>query len=314
MLNLTQEKLKQCWKRLGRIYEPGSLTSIPFGHGLMPVAEHLLGDIYRIYFASRDEQKRSHISCFDFDIRNRLVLAESARTIIKPGELGTFDEHGCVPSWITHNGSKKYLYYVGWNTGGSVPFRLALGLAISLDGANFEKYSTGPIADRSPADPCLVGSCGGLLEAGRWRFWYVSGVDWYVFEKQPRHRYHLKYAESTDGINWHRDGIVAIDFANEAEYAFAAPRVLKTADGYRMWYCFRGDVYSIGYAESDDGVTWTRLDDSVQFDGKSEEWDSQMKCYPYVFEHQNQLYMLYNGNGYGESGIGLAVLDESRSE
>jgi len=37
-------------------------------------------------------------------------------------------------------------------------------------------------------------------------------------------------------------------------------------------------------------------------------WDSEMICYPHVFEHNGEKHMLYNGNGYGKSGIGLAVL------
>jgi len=31
--------------------------------------------------------------------------------------------------------------------------------------------------------------------------------------------------------------------------------------------------------------------------------------YPYVFEHKGERYMLYNGNGYGKTGIGIAVLE-----
>jgi hypothetical protein len=31
--------------------------------------------------------------------------------------------------------------------------------------------------------------------------------------------------------------------------------------------------------------------------------------YPCVFERMGRLFMLYNGNGYGKSGVGLAVLD-----
>ena len=30
--------------------------------------------------------------------------------------------------------------------------------------------------------------------------WYVSGTGWEMKEGQPRHRYHIKYAESSDGI------------------------------------------------------------------------------------------------------------------
>jgi hypothetical protein len=31
--------------------------------------------------------------------------------------------------------------------------------------------------------------------------------------------------------------------------------------------------------------------------------------YPFVFDHGGARYMLYNGNGYGRSGVGLAVLE-----
>ncbi len=34
--------------------------------------------------------------------------------------------------------------------------------------------------------------------------------------------------------------------------------------------------------------------------------------YPFVFDHAGERYMLYNGNGYGASGIGLAVWEGPR--
>jgi hypothetical protein len=38
-------------------------------------------------------------------------------------------------------------------------------------------------------------------------------------------------------------------------------------------------------------------------------WDSEMIEYPFVFDHAGERYMLYNGNGYGKSGFGLAILN-----
>jgi hypothetical protein len=29
--------------------------------------------------------------------------------------------------------------------------------------------------------------------------------------------------------------------------------------------------------------------------------------YPFVFDHQGSRYLLYNGNNYGETGVGLAL-------
>jgi hypothetical protein len=79
-----------------------------------------------------------------------------------------------------------------------------------------------------------------------------------------------------------------------------------------MWYCYAvgHGGYRIGYAESDDGINWQRKDDKVGIDVSDEGWDSEMVAYPYVFEHDGEKYMLYNGNGYGETGFGYAVLEE----
>ena len=66
---------------------------------------------------------------------------------------------------------------------------------------------------------------------------------------------------------------------------------------------------TIGFASSQDGRSWVRNDALAGIDVSAEGWDSEMVCYPSVFEHRRYLYMLYNGNGYGETGFGLAVLE-----
>ena len=80
-----------------------------------------------------------------------------------------------------------------------------------------------------------------------------------------------------------------------------------------MFYSFRkgdGGRYRIGYAESDDAFTWDRRDEQAGIDVSPSGWDSDMVCYPYVFDHNGNRYMLYNGNGYGRTGFGLAILEE----
>jgi hypothetical protein len=75
-----------------------------------------------------------------------------------------------------------------------------------------------------------------------------------------------------------------------------------------MWFSHRGEHYRIGYAESDDGIRWTRMDSEVGLTVSDSGWDSVGLCYPYVFDHKGTRFMLYNGNEYGKSGFGLAVL------
>lgn len=103
---------------------------------------------------------------------------------------------------------------------------------------------------------------------------------------------------------------MAIDFATPLEYAISQPWVIKDDDGYRMWFSHRAqpeiDNYRIGYAESTDGFFWTRDDSRAGIDVSSSGWDSQMICYPFVTGRFGDEVMFYNGNNYGETGIGVA--------
>ncbi len=84
-----------------------------------------------------------------------------------------------------------------------------------------------------------------------------------------------------------------------------------------MYFCYRAahgfrecsdKAYRIGYAYSDDLKNWVRDDDQSGIDISAEGWDSEMQCYPHLFECNGNVYMLYNGNDFGRHGFGLAVL------
>ena len=79
-----------------------------------------------------------------------------------------------------------------------------------------------------------------------------------------------------------------------------------------MWFSYRESVsYKVGYAESENGIDWERDDIKAGiFASTSKGWDSEMVCYPFIFEHKSKRYMLYNGNQYGKTGFGLAVFNQ----
>jgi hypothetical protein len=56
-------------------------------------------------------------------------------------------------------------------------------------------------------------------------------------------------------------------------------------------------------------MAWQRLDHEAGITPSASGWDSTMQCYPYVIEIDGKLCMFYNGNGFGQSGIGLAILE-----
>lgn len=226
--------------------------------------------------------------------------------VVDLGPLGAFDDSGVTTSCLVTNGTTRLLYYTGWSRGVTVPFYLAAGVVASEAGAPFERLSLAPLLDRSPVDPFLTASPFVLADGGRWRMWYVSGTEWRPHGSSPRHYYNIRYAESKDGLTWRREGVVCLDYASPEEYAFARPWVVRDAQGYRMWFAVRGDRYHIGFAESSDGATWTRRDE-MGLTASEDDWESEMVAYPCVFEWNRRRYMLYNGNDYGRTGVGLAV-------
>lgn len=306
------------WKKIGRIFAPDAYRkdmNCPtpawmISHASVPIAELIADDLFNIYFSCRDSHNRSVTGRLVIDLKRPLdVLAIDHTPILQPGQLGTFDDSGAMASWITNVEDKTFMYYVGWNLGVTVPFRNAIGLAVRDPGGAFKKPYQAPIVDRSIIEPYFCASCAVLHYESLWRMWYVSCCGWESLNGIPRHRYNLRYAESSDGISWIRNGEISIDFASKNEYAISRPSVLPRDDGWHMWYSYRGDRYQIGYAFSADGRCWSRQDEKSGIKASSSGWDSEMIEYPFVFIHKNQTFMLYNGNGYGYTGFGLAVLE-----
>jgi hypothetical protein len=293
------------WMKQGVFFTPpgtGWMTS----HAAIPVG--CPGNPNRVYFSSRDEQGRAHIGwlTLDWNHPGQDVVA-SEKAAIEPGPLGTFDDSGVTSSCVVQVGTQLYHYYSGWSLGRTVPFYLAIGLAISDDnGRTFRKWSPAPLLDRSAADPYLTASPCVLWDRGRFRMWYVAGTEWRMEGGRPQHSYLIKHAESDDGLQWTRPGTICIDY-RPGENAIARPWVIKEGGLYRMWYSYRGAAYRIGYAESGDGLDWKRCDDEGGLEPSASGWDSEMVEYAWVVRRDDRRMMLYNGNDYGRTGIGWAV-------
>lgn len=299
------------WEKLGLIFDPAILQNKKLSAALMPIAEiiDLESDIVRVYYAPRDEHNRSELHFFEMRLGNKCEVTRlSSGPLFQKGKRGCFDDSGITPGSIVRSGDKVWYYYTGWNLTQSVPFNNSIGIAeLGKDGL-FHRLGDGPVMTRSLHEPNSCASPFVMFENDTYRMWYASMDRWEDRSDGLRHHYNIKYAESKDGINWNRRGQVAINYENESEYAFGRPFVLKEGGLYKMWYAFRGEFYRIGYAESRDGFQWTRRDREVGIDVSPAGWDSEMIEYPFLFDHKGTRYMMYNGNGYGKSGIGLARL------
>ena len=277
-------------------------------HASVPFAEPLDGGLHRIWFSPRDAQNRSHIAWLVLDLRRpESILEMSPAAALGTGPVGAFDDCGAMMSWLTLHDGRRRLYYIGWNTRGTVPFHVSIGVAEAApDGAWLRR--PGPVLERSVDDPWFCSNPCVLPEAGGWRMWYLSGLGWEDIEGRPSPSYHICDARSVDGVHWYERGRIAVPLEGE-EFAIARPSVLRDGAGYAMWFSVRTRErpYRLGAARSEDGVHWRRAPSAADLPPAAAGWDSEMVAYPHVFDHDGERWMLYCGNGFGRTGFGLAI-------
>jgi hypothetical protein len=308
------------WRKLGLIFNTANNHDWMTSHACLPLPAKVSETVLRIYFATRSKQNKSAITFIEVEADDPArILYVHDKPVLSPGKLGAFDDDGVGPYSIVTEGSTKYLYYGGVNACVTVPYRNAIGLAVSKDnGLTFERVCEGPVVDRNQQEPYFTAAADVMHSGDHWQMWYGSATGWHVIQGKSEPRYQIKYAHSSDGINWSRDNITCIDYILEGE-ANVRPCVILEDGLYKMWYCYRGSLnyrtdkaqsYRLGYAESSDGIKWTRKDEDVGIARSDEGWDSVMLCYPYLYQHRGRKYLFYNGNGFGESGFGYAILED----
>jgi hypothetical protein len=302
------------WRKKGLLFTADKLDAWMFSHAANPVPIMKPDGLLRVFFTSRDISSRSHIGWCDLNpVADFKVMGISDAPVLTPGEIGLFDDSGVTLACIVPVGSTWHLYYLGWNLAVTVPWHNSIGLAIGDPfTGKFTKHSLAPMMDRDATDPYSVSYPFVLEDEGKFKMWYGTNRSWGAKQEEMDHV--LKYADSNDGIHWSRSGIVSLDHIYDGEYAVSRPFVKKEGGIYKMWFSYRpgpeGATYRIGYAESEDGIRFTRKDQEVGITVSQDGWDQEMVCYPSIFEFGGKTMMLYNGNGYGKSGFGLAVLEK----
>ncbi|MBV1774749.1 hypothetical protein KSF73_03360 [Burkholderiaceae bacterium DAT-1] len=314
------------WIKHGKIFDPKEHM---LANGCVEFAQSpqalVFDDFVRVYFSTRavdvNGKFLSHVSFVDFAKDFRKIIQVATDTVIPLGALGSFDEHGIFPFSVMRDGDRVCAYTTGWSRRVAVSVETGIGWVESKDqGRTFQRIGDGPVLSSSPKEPCLVGD--GFVKRinGVYYMWYIFGTGWKQGDaaSPPDRTYKIGYATSADGIEWSkREGVNIIPDVLGQDECQALPTVVQIGQRFHMFFCYRetfdfrktkGRGYRIGHAYSDDLAHWTRDDQHPLLEGDAGEWDSDMQCYPNVFECDGKVYLLYNGNQFGRQGFGLAEL------
>jgi len=304
------------WKKLGLVYGPDGSLPWAASHAMVPTPFLLNDQTIRVFVTFCDKKGIGRPGYVDVSVHDPLkVLGVSNQPLLEPGIPGTFDENGLLTCSVTDLGDgKMYMYYVGFELGTKIRYRLLTGLAISLDGGNsFKRYKPTPVLERSSAELYFRGGPYCLYLAHRFCLWYVAGSKWRYLDGKAMPEYDIRYAESDDGIHWPSVGEVQIPVTQIDEYGFGRPCVIpKSSGGFRIFYSVRSlsmGSYRLGYAESADGHNWNRMDEKLNLDVTPDSFDSHAIMYAAPIEICGKLYVFYNGNDFGRAGFAVALLE-----
>jgi hypothetical protein len=235
--------------------------------------------------------------------------------VIEPGPPGSWDDDKIRSGALHFDGSVYHLWYDGRDQAG---VHADTGHATSSDGVEWTKDPTNPVLTRGAPgewDDFWVYGTGVVHDGAQYHMWYNG------FGSQTD-IWQVGYATSPDGTVWtkHPDNpVLTPGPAGSWDSLLIGLGTVILDDGsYRMWYD-GGDetARQVGYAESTDGVTWTKYPDPIVEVGTYPgAWDRGWVSWPYVVFDGTTYHMWYTGGhitstythwsiGYAYSGDGI---------
>ena len=216
--------------------------------------------------------------------------------VLDLGAGGEWDDFLLHSPTVILDGATYKMWYTG-HDGAS----FSIGYATSADGITWAKQ--GMVLDVGAGgewDDDGVQSPSVILDGATYKMWY-GGDDGTKLS--------IGYATSADGITWAKQGMVldvgAVDEWDDDNVN--SPSVILDGATYKMWYGGDdGASFSIGYATSADGITWSKQGMVLDL-GAGGEWDDVQVNIPAVILDGTTYKVWYTGNDGTNLRIGYAT-------
>lgn len=302
------------WNKKGIIFNANNHSDWAYAGAMIPTPIEIDHDTIRLFLTFKDKDGIGRVGYIDIEKNDLFKIKNiSSDPLINIGDPGTFDDNGVLLCSVTKTeGNNYHFYYAGFEIGTKIRYRLFTGLSITDQNFKLKNKYDAPVLDRTEEELYFRGGPFCIFDEGVFKMWYVGGSGWEIIEGKSMPVYEIKYVESTDGINWPKNGVTCISISESDEHGFGRPYVIKDKGLYKMFYSIRKKKisYRLGYAESTDGIVWDRKDNLMNLDVSKKGFDDEMICYSAVMKINGKLVMFYNGNNFGDTGVGLAVLED----
>jgi hypothetical protein len=291
------------WERRGWLYPPTNGTWHT-SHAALPFATPLNRFRFQVFFSGQDASNRSWVRSGVVNVEGE-AFWESVEDlpVLEPGHEASFDGSGVSVGCVFQNLGARELWYHGWSLGKEIPWWNSVGMAYEDSNGRFVRKNNAPTFDRSGEDPWghaypFLVTVGTEIE-----LWYSSYQRWARVGDEPPMEFVIKRARFVDG-EWQRIGVALAPVA--PDFAVSRPSVIAEDGLLKVWYATRGTHYRIAYAESVNGYEWERKEELGGLLPLGTGGECAETTYPHVVNAWGSRWIFYNGDGYGESGFGVA--------
>lgn len=301
------------WKYLSCLVNIDNLDQFAFSHAMVPTPLLLGNGVLRVFFSSRDKAGIGRPRFIDFEIdHNFEPIRYSDSIILDLGGPGTFDDNGILVSSVVQDSQGQLLmYYGGFELSTKIRYKIFTGLAISNNmGETFTRYSEIPILDRNSQELFFRGGAFVERKEDTYEMLYVGGSSWKILKNSTKPIYSIRSASSLDGKLW-QSGKSILEPSSEMEHGFGRPYKVNWANREFIYYSIRdvlSENYRIGYAEIVQDEIY-RQDGLFNIFNGDELIPNVGIMYASFFSWNGNLYMLFNEDDFGATGIHLAILE-----
>lgn len=245
-------------------------------------------------------------------------------SVLLPGNDGDWDDGGVsvFPNCITQRSNGDYyMYYTGFKKENDIYHSGSIGMAISKDLVNWEKYENNPIVipeenkswdSLAVFEPSVIFSGNEFGHPQSFKMWYGGSDD--------KMRFQIGYAESFNGYDWKKyenNPVLSYgDKENEFDrYSIEVHSVTKINNKFVILYEAIEEEFpsrfSIGLALSKDGKNWHKSKfNPVLEGGMTGEWDAMGAYHPSLVVDNDRLLIYYVGLNFKyDHQIGVAEIN-----
>jgi len=277
-----------------------------------PAAMAVTESQLRIFFNSRDLQNRSNIYSIDLFGKKLEPDYDSVSLQHSHGTEDSYFSHGLSVGQIFSLHAKKCLSVMGWKNYVDKHWEGRIGyIPFDIEG-NLTQLALKPWMDLDKHDPISLSYPAIYEDFDSMVIWYGSTLTWDAGNGEMLHI--LKEAKlSSDGQVI--KGSNALPYILGAAQAFSRPSIIQIGKNFLLAYSYRGNTtkYRIGFMTLGNLNSASHLGGISPFLTSRDKWESEMVAYPSLFSFQKQIFMLYNGNSFGKTGIGIVSIEHDKT-